>query len=63
MPIKLVRVSKDNSKAAQDCSKEWLKKLTRQVCRKTLQSQQQQQRMANDSACVVPTGIRQCRRW
>lgn len=31
MPIKLVRVSKDNSKAAQDMAQEWLSKLSRQV--------------------------------
>jgi hypothetical protein len=31
MPIKLVRVSKDNSKAAQDMAQEWLTKLSRQV--------------------------------
>lgn len=31
MPIKLVRVSKDNSKAAQDVAQEWLSKLSRQV--------------------------------
>jgi hypothetical protein len=31
MPIKLVRVSKDNSQAAQDMAQEWLSKLSRQV--------------------------------
>jgi hypothetical protein len=31
MPIKLVRVSKDNSKAAQDMAQEWITKLSRQV--------------------------------
>lgn len=31
MPIKLVRVSKDNSKAAQAMAQEWMAKLSRQV--------------------------------
>lgn len=31
MPIKLVRVSKDNSKAAHDMAQDWITKLSRQV--------------------------------
>lgn len=31
LPIKLIRVSKDSSKASQECAQEWVAKLARQV--------------------------------